>query len=94
MTTYEYECGHCGHHFEKFQSMKDKPVQRCPECRHKVRRLLGSGAGLIFKGTGFYITDYRSSGYKNAAKAESSESKASSSPKKDDSAKKKTGDSK
>lgn len=50
--------------------MQDKPVSRCPECRHKVRRLLGAGAGLIFKGSGFYSTDYRSAGYKTAAKAE------------------------
>ena len=59
MPTYEYECTHCAHAFEKFQSMKDKPVQRCPKCRHKVRKLVGAGAGIIFKGSGFYETDYK-----------------------------------
>ena len=76
MPTYEYECTHCGYTFEKFQSMRDKPVQRCPECRHKVRKLLGSGAGIIFKGSGFYETDYK----KKHSKADSaSESKPASS---------------
>jgi putative FmdB family regulatory protein len=57
--TYEYECLKCGHHFELFQLMTDKPRKRCPKCRGKVRRLLGTGAGIIFKGSGFYATDYR-----------------------------------
>ena len=70
MPTYEYECTKCGHTFEKFQSMKDEPVKRCPECRCKVRRLLGTGAGFIFKGGGFYETDYRSSSYKKGQAAE------------------------
>lgn len=77
MPTYEYECEKCGHHFETFQSMKDAPLKKCPEkgCKGKVRRLLGTGAGLIFKGSGFYITDYRSESYKaGAKKAESSSS--------------------
>ena len=64
MPTYEYQCDHCGHQFERFQSMNDAPLKRCPKCRHKVRRLLGTGAGIIFKGSGFYETDYRSDSYK------------------------------
>jgi len=70
MPTYEYECGHCGKSFEKFQSISAPPLKRCPKCGHKVKRLLGRGAGLIFKGSGFYTTDYRSEGYKKAQKAE------------------------
>lgn len=76
MPTYEYECEKCRKTFEVFQSMKDQAFTTCPEslCRMKkwgkgkVRRMLGTGAGLIFKGSGFYITDYRSEGYKQAAK--------------------------
>ena len=59
MPTYEYECTHCGYNFEAFQKMSDKPLQKCPKCNHKVKRLIGSGSGIIFKGTGFYATDYR-----------------------------------
>lgn len=70
MPTYEYECNKCGHRFEKFQSMKDDPIRVCPECGGDVRRLLGTGAGFLFKGSGFYITDYRSSSYKEKAKKE------------------------
>jgi putative FmdB family regulatory protein len=74
MPTYEYECAKCGKTFEVFQSMKDEPLKTCPnkKCKGKVKRLLGTGAGLIFKGSGFYITDYRSEGYKQAAKKDSS----------------------
>ncbi|HEV8128079.1 MAG TPA: FmdB family zinc ribbon protein, partial [Candidatus Eisenbacteria bacterium] len=61
MPTYEYECLECGHRFEEFQKMSDEPIQRCPKCGGKVRRLIGTGAGMIFKGSGFYVTDYRSS---------------------------------
>lgn len=72
MPTYEYECDACGHRFEKFQSITAAPIKKCPICgKSKVRRLISGGAGLIFKGSGFYITDYRSEGYKTAAKAES-----------------------
>ncbi len=82
MPTYDYECQACKHTFEKFQSITAKPIRKCPECgKSKVRRLLGTGAGIIFKGSGFYQTDYRSRSYKQAAekdKAPSSASTASS----------------
>ena len=69
MPTYDYACEHCGYAFERFQSMTAKPVRVCPECgRRTVKRLIGAGAGMIFKGSGFYITDYRSDGYRKAAK--------------------------
>lgn len=84
MPTYDYKCDACGHTFERFQSITAAPVRKCPECgKNKVKRLLGVGAGLIFKGSGFYITDYRSEGYKNAAKADSGasgESRSESKP--------------
>lgn len=62
MPTYEYECSHCKHRFEAFQGITDKPLDKCPKCGHKVKRLIGSGSGIIFKGSGFYATDYRKSG--------------------------------
>jgi len=69
MPTYEYECEACGHTFEKFQSIKAKPIRTCPSCgKRKVRRLLGTGGALIFKGSGFYATDYRSPSYHRDAK--------------------------
>ena len=72
MPTYEYACGACGHHFEEFQSIKAKATTLCPECgKRKVKRLISAGAGFIFKGSGFYITDYRSESYKAAAKSDS-----------------------
>jgi putative FmdB family regulatory protein len=79
MPTYEYSCEKCGQNFDAFQSMRDEPFRECPKelCRlpkwghGKVKRLLGTGAGLIFKGSGFYTTDYRSDSYKEAAKKES-----------------------
>ena len=78
MPTYDYVCETCQHRFEFSQSMKDKPLTKCPssECPRKpkgkgrVKRLLGTGAGLLFKGSGFYITDYRSDSYKTAAKGD------------------------
>ena len=78
MPTYEYQCEKCHKTFEMYQSMKDNAITTCPKelCQRKtwgkgkVKRLLGTGAGLIFKGSGFYITDYRSEGYKAAAKSE------------------------
>ena len=79
MPTYEYVCPPCGHEFERFQSMKDEPVKVCPECRKRqVKRKIGMGAGLIFKGSGFYETDYKQAGRKKEKK---SESKSESKPK-------------
>ena len=72
MPTYEYQCKNCDHLFEEFQSITAKPLKKCPECKKmKLQRLIGGGAGLIFKGSGFYITDYRSDSYKAAAKKDS-----------------------
>lgn len=72
MPTYEYKCSACGHAFERFHSMSATPITKCPECgKKKVKKLLGTGAGLIFKGSGFYITDYRDGGYKESAKNDS-----------------------
>jgi putative FmdB family regulatory protein len=69
MPTYEYECEACEHRFEKYQSMNDKPIKKCPKCgKPKVRRMISGGAGVLFKGSGFYQTDYRSKGYKESAK--------------------------
>ena len=76
MPTYEYECKKCDHAFEAFQSITAKPLQKCPKCGGKVRRLIGRGSGIIFKGTGFYQTDYRSDHYKKRA----AEDKAPSAP--------------
>ena len=72
MPTYDYQCKKCGHHFEHFQKMTDAPLKKCPKCKGAVKRMIGTGAGMIFKGSGFYITDYRSENYKKAAKSESS----------------------
>jgi putative FmdB family regulatory protein len=75
MPTYEYQCDACQHAFEMFQPMSADPIKKCPKCgKNKVRRLIGAGAGLIFKGSGFYITDYRDGGYKEQAKADSAAS--------------------
>ena len=84
MPTYQYRCTQCGHEFEEFQKITDEPLEKCPQCGGKPQRLISGGAGLLFKGDGFYITDYRSDGYKKAAKkeapkSESSDSKGSSS---------------
>jgi len=71
MPTYEYICGNCGYEFEQFQSMKARPLRKCPACsKNKLKRLIGAGAGVIFKGSGFYETDYRSEGYKKAKESE------------------------
>lgn len=89
MPTYDYECRACKHRFEHFQSMKDRVLTKCPACgKARLERLIGTGAALIFKGSGFYQTDYRSEGYKKAAEADkpsdsakASESSKSESPK-------------
>lgn len=88
MPTYEYVCEKCGHRFEKFQPISAAPLATCPEelCarkrwgRGKVKRVIGAGAGLIFKGSGFYITDYRSEKYKEAAKKEAAPAASTSKP--------------
>ncbi len=61
MPTYEYECLDCKHTFEEFQKITDEPLKQCPKCGGKIRRLISGGAGLIFKGSGFYVTDYKRS---------------------------------
>jgi len=81
MPTYDYVCDDCGHEFEAFESIKADPQRTCPTCgRETLRRKIGPGAAILFKGSGFYQTDYRSESYKKAAKADSegSSSKASS----------------
>jgi putative FmdB family regulatory protein len=91
MPTYEYSCEKCGQTFEVFQSMRDEPFRECPKenCRlpkwghGKVKRLLGTGAGVIFKGSGFHVTDYRSPAYKEAAKKESGSAAEKPAPAKD-----------
>src|SRR5437588_869964 len=73
MPTYDYECDACGHKFEEYQSMTAKLLKKCPACgKPKLRRLIGTGAAIIFKGSGFYQTDYRSESYKSGAKADES----------------------
>ena len=79
MPTYEYECTICKHRFEEFQFITAPAIEDCPECGKKVRRLIGSGAGIIFKGSGFYQTDYRSKEYKEEAKADSPKPSSNSS---------------
>jgi putative FmdB family regulatory protein len=79
MPTYEYLCDACEHQFEEFHSITAEPIRKCPECgRKKVRRLIGPGAAIIFKGSGFYQTDYRSESYKKAASADKSPAASSS----------------
>ena len=71
MPTYEYECEACGKHHEELQGMNDDPLTDCPHCgQPKLKRVIGAGAGLIFKGSGFYTTDYRSKEYKDSAKSD------------------------
>ena len=80
MPTYEYECKKCSFQFEEFQSINAEPVKTCRKegCRGRVRRLISSGGGLLFKGSGFYETDYRSDSYQKGAKAESKSDSSSS----------------
>src|SRR5271166_2788531 len=82
MPTYDYQCDGCNHRFEEFQYFSEEKLKTCPKChKDKLRRLLGTGAAIIFKGSGFYETDYRSDSYKTAAKAEAASAKP---PAKDD----------
>lgn len=75
MPTYEYECRACGHHFDVFQSITAKPLRKCVKCgKSRARRMIGRGAGIIFKGSGFYQTDYRSDHYRKQSAAEKSDS--------------------
>ena len=87
MPNYDYECPKCGHEFETYQPITDDPLTKCPQkgCRGKVQRLIGGGGGLLFKGSGFYITDYRSDNYKKSAKSDTSASSGDSSSKSSDS---------
>jgi putative FmdB family regulatory protein len=85
MPTYEYQCAKCRKRHEAFQSITAKPLSKCPKCGGRLKRLLGSGSGFLFKGSGFYITDYRSKSYQDAKKKDqpgSSSSDKSSPPKK------------
>jgi|SRR5581483_8844017 len=89
MPTYEYHCDACENEFEEFQSMMDKPLKKCPKCgKSKLRRMFGAGAAIIFKGSGFYQTDYRSESYKAAAKADEQPAKPAAADGKTDSASK------
>jgi putative FmdB family regulatory protein len=81
MPTYEYRCNACKHEFEEFQSMKDKSLTKCPSCGKKaLERLIGTGAAIVFKGSGFWQTDYRSESYKKAAEADKPPEKNESKP--------------
>jgi putative FmdB family regulatory protein len=79
MPTYEYECQKCAHRFEVFQNITAEPLKKCPKCNGNIRRLIGAGAGLMFKGSGFYTTDYRGEDYKKKAREEKGEKKEKSS---------------
>ena len=84
MPTYDYHCDACGADFELFQSITAKPIKKCPTCgKRRVRRLIGAGAGVIFKGSGFYQTDYRSDSYHKAAEKEKSAAKPAKDSSKD-----------
>ncbi|CAG0951258.1 hypothetical protein PHYC_00215 [Phycisphaerales bacterium] len=85
MPTYDYRCKACKREFEQFQSIKDKPLKKCPKCgKISLERLIGTGGAILFKGSGFYQTDYRGESYKKAAEADkpkaAAESKADSKP--------------
>lgn len=78
MPTYDYVCTSCNDKFEIFQSIKDEPVKTCSKCGGEVKRLIGSGAGIIFKGSGFYVTDYKNNGNGKSTKTSTSEPACSS----------------
>lgn len=79
MPTYDYKCDECEHEWELFQRITAKPIRKCPECgKLKARRVIGPGAGIIFKGSGFYETDYRSESYKKGAAADKKANETSS----------------
>ncbi len=80
MPTYEYECSACGHTLEEFQSFSEKPLKKCPQCKKmKLQKLISSGAGIIFKGSGFYETDYKRKKAPKSASGESKDKKSESS---------------
>ncbi len=84
MPTYDYVCDACDHKFEQFQSMKDEVLTKCPKCKKKkLRRLFGTGGAVVFKGSGFYQTDYRSESYKKGAAADKAPAPSESSGKSD-----------
>ena len=93
MPTYDYQCKSCGHLFELFQQMSDPVKKKCPECKQlQLKRLIGAGAGVVFKGSGFYETDYRSDSYKKSEKAEKDSGKSKESSKIESSPKKESKD--
>lgn len=92
MPTYDYRCKACGHELELFQSMTERPKRKCPECgKSSLERLIGAGGGLLFKGSGYYQTDYRSQSYTDGAKADKA-AQSSSKPKSESAGKAKGGD--
>ena len=95
MPTYDYECDACGHKFELFQSITENAKKKCPKCKKsKLRRLFGTGAAIVFKGSGFYQTDYRSDSYKKRAEADKPPSESKSSDSKSSESKSSSGDGK
>ncbi|MFH1562592.1 MAG: FmdB family zinc ribbon protein [Nitrospirota bacterium] len=88
MPTYEYECLKCEQRFEEFQKMSDEPIKICPECSGEVKRIISGGAGFLFKGAGFYATDYRSKAYVEAKKKDTGDKEPT--PKKPDKEEKKS----
>ncbi len=92
MPTYEYKCNECEHEFEEFQSIMARPIKKCPKCgKLRVKRLIGCGSAVIFKGSGFYETDYRSESYTKAQKAEKDSVKSAEKPAEKSADKKKKG---
>ncbi len=85
MPTYDYQCNHCGHEFELFQSMSDKVRRKCPECGEpRLKRLIGTGGAVLFRGSGFYETDYRSDSYRKGAEADKKKTEDKKKAKTDD----------